>query len=504
MKLAFKLVAVIVLEIAVLLAVDGYLAARRETRLFQADMQRDAHLLGNALRGYVAEAWRVDGGQRSLQLLEQANREQDALRVRWVWLGATSDARDRPLAPEEALVAVAGGQEVALRVTDQHGQRFFCTYIPVDVPTERTGAIEIAEPLAQLDSFASGTAMGNLILGLALISLGSASVGSLGLVLLGRPLHGLAEKAQQIGLGDLSPSLSPRGHDELAELARSINDMCCKLAESREQTKREQERRVAAIEQLRQADRLRTVGQLAAGVAHELGTPLNTISLRAGILTKHQVAAGEVAENARIIQSQCGRMTAIIRQLLAYARPPVPRRAVTDLRKMTRETINLLAPLAAKYKTSITLAESDANAIATIDADQIQQVLTNLLVNALQANAGDRQVIEVDVSRKELPTTDDPAVARQCIAVSVRDHGIGIKPENLKHIFDPFFTTKDVGQGTGLGLSIAYGIVQEHHGSIEVTSRCGEGSCFTLYLPVDEEIKTASTGQRPAVGTTAR
>lgn len=341
MKLAAKLVAIVLLEIGVLLAIDGYLAVQRETRLYQADMQRDAHLLGNTLKHFVAQAWRTEGQERALQLLDKANHEQHQQHIRWVWLSGTADPRYRPLAPAAAITSVAKGQELTVPATDQEGQRHSCTYVPISLPLPEAAAIELAEPLSQLDSFAGRIAARNLVLGLVLATAGGASVVSLGVVLVGRPLYQLSEKARQIGQGDLTPSLNPRGHDELAELARSMNDTCRKLHESEQQTRREQDRRIAAIEQLRQADRLRTVGQLAAEIAHELGTPLNTISIRSGMVADGKLTPDEINENAKIIKSQSQRMTATIRQLLDNARPRPPKQALVDLREVARDTITL-------------------------------------------------------------------------------------------------------------------------------------------------------------------
>ncbi len=484
MKLAAKLVAIILLEIIVLLAVDGYLAVQRETRLFQTDMQRDAHWLGNTLKAFVTETWQSEGPEQALSLLARANDQQSMLRIRWVWTDATAAPAFRPLASPADVAPVAAGRETALPVADHSGRRFLCTCIPVDVPSDRPGAIELAEPLSQLDAFAYSITLKNTILAGVLTATGGVTVVVLGLFLVGRPLDRLAEKARQVGQGDLTVSLVPRGHDELANVADSMNDMCRQLADAQEETRVEQERRIAAIEQLRHTDRLRTVGRLSASIAHELGTPLNTISIRSGMIAGGGLNDGEILENARIVKSQCERMTNIIRGLLDYARPRAPRRGLADLRQVARDTIEMLSPLAAKHHAAIALNEhSSSSCLAMVDVDQIQQVLTNLLVNALQATPPASHV-EVEVRCDDVP----PQAGRQAttdrsVCIAVRDDGGGISDENLKNIFEPFFTTKDVGDGTGLGLSVAYGIVQEHGGRIEATSQPGAGSCFSVYLP---------------------
>lgn len=483
MKLTGKLVSVILLEIVALLAVDGYLAVRREKEMFQSDMQRDASLLGNVLKDVVAETWRAKGSEAAIQLLKKSNREQHMMRARWVWLGLAEDEGFRPLAPAASLAPVAAGNELTLAVTDGRGEKLLCTYIPVDVESPRSGAIELSEPLSQLDVFAYTIIWKNVILAVVLTGMGGASVVLLGVFLVGRPLHRLADKAQQVGQGDLTPSLAVRGHDELSEVSEAMNDMCRQLAAAQEQTRIEQERRITAIEQLRHADRLRTVGRLAAGIAHELGTPLNTISIRSGMIAGGQLSGDEITENARIVKSQCERMTTIIRGLLDYARPRSPQRTPADLRQVARGAIEMVSPLAAKRNVALALHENGSPCNALVDVGQLQQVLTNLLVNALQAEPPARRIeVAVHCGDGEAQS-DGPPTSAPAVCITVQDDGGGISDKNLNNIFEPFFTTKDVGDGTGLGLSVAHGIVKEHGGRIEVASQLGAGSRFSVYVP---------------------
>jgi signal transduction histidine kinase len=192
----------------------------------------------------------------------------------------------------------------------------------------------------------------------------------------------------------------------------------------------------------------------------------------------------EAREFARIIIEQAERMAAIVRQLLDFARRRRPEKGKSDLQELVRQSAALLAPLAARHRVSLEAAEAREPCLAEVDASQIQQVLTNLIVNAVQASAeGGRVTIEVGSAVHAPP--DAPA-GRQlpCALLRVRDQGVGIPEENLRAVFDPFFTTKEVGTGTGLGLSVAYGIVKEHGGWIELRSEPGMGSCFTVCLPV--------------------
>ena len=176
-------------------------------------------------------------------------------------------------------------------------------------------------------------------------------------------------------------------------------------------------------------------------------------------------------------------MTKIIRQLLDFARASTPHKAAVDLRQVVGQTVDLLRPLAEKRNVELRLAAGGEPAVAEIDAGQIQQVLTNLIVNAVEAMPGGGKADIAVRSQAACPPDGGDARPSSYYAVEVRDEGVGIAEEHVWRLFEPFFTTKDVGEGTGLGLSIAYGIVQEHGGWIDVTSRPGAGSCFVVFLP---------------------
>jgi signal transduction histidine kinase len=305
---------------------------------------------------------------------------------------------------------------------------------------------------------------------------------------IGRPLQRLIEKTRRIGDGDLAGPLFLHGHDELTELARAVNGMCDQLATAWDRLRAETEARVEALEQLRHTDRLRTVGTLASGIAHELGTPLNVVSGRAGLILAGSGAlpASKVAENAGIIKTQAERMTKIIRQLLDFARQH-PREAVSlDLRTIVSETIEMLGSLAKKHGARLKVVLGDDPFTTNADRSQIQQVLTNLIVNAVQATTASSEVTVVCRRAVMRPPQGVEGYDGEYLCIDVWDEGEGVAEENVGHIFDPFFTTKDVGKGTGLGLSIAYGIVREHGGWIDVKSERGKGSCFSVYLPPEQ------------------
>lgn len=232
---------------------------------------------------------------------------------------------------------------------------------------------------------------------------------------------------------------------------------------------------VATVEQLRHRDRLALAGQIAAGIAHELGTPLNVISGRAQLIVEKDATRDEIERHVRSIREQAERVTATIRQLLDFVRRRGPDLGPADLNELCRQVLDMIRPLAGKRQVQLELVAATDRAVVHIDHNQIQQAVSNLIMNAIQAMT---EGGKVQVRVRSAAAEPDAQVA-----IEIEDTGTGIAPENVKRIFEPFFTTQKAGEGTGLGLSITEGIVRDHGGRIEVQSQVGAGSRFTLYFP---------------------
>ncbi len=247
-------------------------------------------------------------------------------------------------------------------------------------------------------------------------------------------------------------------------------------------------------EQLRRAERIRTVGEFAAGMAHEINNPIGIISACAEYLaTKIEAEVADPSKyvrRLRIIEEEASRCSAIVRNLLVFARQSEFKQTRVDLTSLVSDAMLLVSPRAHKERAEVSLSLSDTPSIVG-DEHQLKQVFLNLFLNALEASSPGSK-IEVStrfVSREEA----DPATLRQFAAsgstdaegyveVCVADQGPGIREEDLNRIFNPFFTTKP--DGTGLGLAISLSIVEGHGGQIHVDSRPGEGTAFRVRLPV--------------------
>jgi two-component system, NtrC family, sensor kinase len=482
MRVARKLSLFLITGMVLVLAVNGAVRVQREAELFETDIVRDHAVLGRALAASAVTVWNSEGPLGAARHVRIAGSAEKELDTRWIWLDPPDRDAEVALSADDRTALVAGN--AVHRFASIQGTPMLVSAFPVMHGKKIQAAVEVRESLISRDAYVRTSVLTTVFTTLALIAIVSVLTLWLGVSLVGRPVHELVEQARRVGRGDLSHRLTLKRRDELGELAEEVNAMCDQLSAANSRVASETAARIAALQQLRHADRLMTVGKLASGIAHELGTPLNVVSGRAKMIAKTQVTGDAALENARIIGEQAERMTGIIRQLLDFARARGPKKSAIDLSSIASQTAALLAPLASKRAIAIDLDMPEDLPRVEVDPSQIQQVMTNLVVNALQAC--DRPgAVRLELARSRERTPPDKG-GEECdvVRITVLDQGAGIAPDVLDHVFEPFYTTKDVGEGTGLGLSVAYGIVHEHGGWIEAESKVGEGSRFSVYLPV--------------------
>jgi len=286
-----------------------------------------------------------------------------------------------------------------------------------------------------------------------------------------RPLGRFMRYADRIGSGDLSPITPARKYrDEFSSLAIAFNRMLRELLHRHEQ--------------LIQSEKMAVVGNLTSGIAHELNNPLNNIGLSVEALLDgfEEMEAGQIRHILEQVSTQVDRASGTVRNLLDFTRKEHRVFTRLDINQALQETLKLVENerRLAGVELSLQLGE-DIPAVRG-NPRGMEQVFLNLLLNAIQA-LGDGGRIEAS-SRCEGGR----------VIVEIADDGPGIAAEHLDHIFEPFFTTKDPGRGTGLGLSVSQGIVQEHGGTISVTSQPGQGTRFTISLPIAEALPGKEEG----------
>jgi signal transduction histidine kinase len=477
MKLAAKLIAVCISGIFAILVIDGFLAFHRQIKLYEEDVQRDISSIGHAMKELVEVVWRTDGQQRALEVINETNKTGHAVSIRWVWFDVPDGNMFAPIASSSELGDVIAGGSKTFKGKSKKGYNYYFSYIPIPVDS-RAGALELSESYYWRNSYVRHALLRVIVLTAVLLILSMMIVSIFGFKMIGEPLRKIIGKIDSIGKGDFSKPLEINKHDELSELADGINEMCVQLQEAYKKIQIETEARIEAVENLRHEDRLKTVGLMASGVTHELGTPLNVISGRASMISKGGLSIEETVKSANIIKMQSDRVISMIRQLLDFARRRTTIKTNANIRQLVEETMNMLKPLS--YKVEFTLTADEIPIIAKVDCEQIKQVLTNIITNSIQSMPKGGK-LDITIYRCH----EDPSFKDKCFCIRIKDEGHGIKEDDLRHIFEPFFTTKEPGQGTGLGLSITLGIVREHGGRIDVESEPGKGSVFAIYLPFE-------------------
>lgn len=273
-----------------------------------------------------------------------------------------------------------------------------------------------------------------------------------------KPLMQLVRGAGEIGKGRFDHRIKIRTKDEIGVLSDAFN----KMAEDIEATQR----------QLIQSEKLASLGQLAAGVAHEINNPLANISLSAQMLLQ-DVKDKKIRQRLLKIEDNVDRATRTVKNLLDFSRTPEFHPSYADINGLLAKTLDILKHETKRMEVVKKLDEELPDVLA--DPRQLQQVFINIITNACQAmpNGG-----RLTLRTGQIGDT---------VEIEISDTGEGIPPENLTRVFDPFFTTRKAGKGTGLGLSISYRIVERHGGHIDIKSETGKGTAFTIRLPAGEK-----------------
>ncbi len=287
--------------------------------------------------------------------------------------------------------------------------------------------------------------------------------------LVNKPINNLITTMRKTQAGDLTARVKPESTLEFRELGRNFNSTISKLEKAQKGLKHLHE------QQMERVSRLATIGELAAGIAHEIKNPIAGIGGAIQILMQdlsHKDPRREIFEE---ILKQIDRIDQDVKDLLSYARTAKPTLAEQNINILVQQSLLLIRDRAAQKNVKIITELDDTIPRIEVDEKQIQQVLVNLALNGIQAMPdGGRLTFSSRIQNHESGKT--------YMEIRVEDTGKGIPPENLSKIFTPFFTTRHTG--TGLGLPISQKIIQQHHGKIQVRSKLGEGTCFTILLPV--------------------
>jgi signal transduction histidine kinase len=401
----------------------------------------------------------------------------------------TSEGAELALDPTVAAQIMTGQLPSLARVATVNGQPMWMLYVPLRVRERTVGVLGTGLSGASLEQDETDTRNGLI----AIFGLGTLAVIALGYVLargIVRPVRQLQAMARAVAAGDLQQQLTLDQQDEIGELAEAFTDMTARLRKRTAEADRlygEMASRAAELEdlnaqlrtaqkQLIQSEKLASVGQLTAGIVHDVKNPLAVIKGIAELVQEDEAGLSPFArEQLSLIRENATRANAIVSKLLTFARQTAPDLKRRDLREPLGTAVRLTEFNANKAGVRVTVRVPDEPVPVVFDPQQIEQVIINLIQNALQAmpQGGRLDLI--------LEANGDWS------ALTVRDTGLGIAPEHLSRVFDPFFTTRAAADGTGLGLSVTYGIVAEHGGDIRVESELGEGAVFHVRLPTADK-----------------
>ncbi len=361
--------------------------------------------------------------------------------------------------------------------------------------TSVLGVLDINYSLDQIDRNLRSSTLEIAGFSLGFIALAALAIGYFVHHLVFLPLRDLEGGAERISAGNLDQPIPVRSGDEFGKLARSFNSMTEALRNSRAELRdlahtleQKVERRTLQLQRAQaqtvRGEKLASVGLLASGVAHELNNPLTGILTFSHLLRQKMPDDSADAEDMDLVIRETKRCAAIIKRLLDFAREKQPEKKFNDINRIIEDTVRIVERPASLRDIEITMDLDRTLPLIWIDADQITQVIMNMIVNAQHA-VEEKGSIAISTRRAAEPRPSaQSAEPIAMVEISIVDTGCGIPEQNLRRIFDPFFTSKAVGKGTGLGLSVSHGIVEAHGGVIEVQSKAGEGSTFNVFLPL--------------------
>jgi len=307
--------------------------------------------------------------------------------------------------------------------------------------------------------------------------------------LISSPISILTQGMERVAAGELGHTVKIDSRDEMGELAKTFNAMTADLRNAKDELvgwghtlekkveeKTEDIRR--AQSQLIHSEKLASLGRMAAGVAHEINSPLTGIVTFGHLLRKKFQEGTQEREDTDVIIEQANRCSNIIKGLLGFARAISTDKTLTNINDVALSALNMVRHKAEFFDIQIILNLDESLPLVTASASQLQQVFLNMIINAGDAMEG--------VGTLTIATRNVVKEGETFAEIEFRDTGHGISENNMPKIFEPFFTTKPVGKGTGLGLAVSYGIIQDHGGKIYVKSKVGEGSSFFVRLPFYE------------------
>jgi two-component system NtrC family sensor kinase len=470
---------------------SAWLASRAHERELAALIERQALILSDTIRNGTRQAMLLNEREMVHRIIEQIGRLQGLEKIRvynkegeviyspdatlvGTRVDQLSEACDGCHAAGASVAELSAGRRTRV-FRDDAGDRHLGVITPIPnepacanagchahAPEKRVlGVLDVTLSLADVDLAVAKGRRSALLLAVAGIAAISLLLASLFHRWVGKPVRTLLGATERVASGDLAHRVPVARPDELGQLAASFNQMTTRLAEARNM--------------VYQSNKLASVGRLAAGIAHEINNPLTGVLTYSSFLLKRAVD-DETRSDLETIVHETKRCRDIVRGLLDFSRQVPPKKTMVDVNAIVERALAIVDNQLRVQNIQLTKTLAKDLPTFPADANQLQQVVLNLLVNAADAfELGDRHVF--------IATDLKSVKGIQSVEIKIADNGTGIPEKYLGRIFEPFFTTKE-NRGTGLGLAVCWGIVTEHGGTIEVDTKVGRGTTFTVRLPL--------------------
>lgn len=447
---------------------------------FEQRMQEDVELITRALQRPISNAL-IDGSVA--QVLTVLNASADFRRVYGATvyaetgevLATSGDTDLKPRVPRSELPTTGGGlyEEVA-------GREVYAYYVPIWVnSTGQSGMLRITRKKSEIDEFLTGlrmAALGFVLLGTAL----TATILFGGhYVALGRAFANLRSSMERIHQGEREHRPKPEGPSEVRDIIWAFNDMMNAVERAQGVLTRERETKTQLVRQMLYMEKMASIGRIAGGIAHELGSPLGTFSGRIERVLRNDDVPERVRSELGKLSREVGHMTQIVSGVLDFARADQRNQRIVDIVQVTRSAASSLSD-SWRSRINVEVEKPGERLWVFADSTRMQQAMSNLLRNAAEATSED-DAIWVRIERR----------GGSKVRVSVCDSGSGVPDEIADKLFEPFVTTRR-GRGTGLGLPIAQAIVRQHGGEIVVERREGGGSRFSFEIPLTSDMEDSA------------
>ncbi len=484
-KIGTRLTLALLLCVMPVLAIHTYWSVDRSIRTYIDSLRRDARAT-------------TDGLAHGLELDLEAKQWD---RVRSVFQRMDAEGKSSALFGKDGKLWYAlpdfpsqlvPATEIKLR-TAQSGefepatlhQRWLCEFEPLqDRDHQVVGYLLVAEDWTGVTQDQRERAIGSAIAALASLAIIAAVIPLLVRRYVSRPLAELSDKVTRLPAED-APDRDPEG-SEVEQLTEEFRRLDQQLNRARSELWQRHRSELELERKLQHADRLATIGTLAAGLAHEIGTPMGVIRGRAENLLRKEPKSSAPARSLEIIISQIDQISQIVKTLLDYARARESRQVTCDVRAIVERTLGLVETEAARRNVQLETELGEAPLIVDCDADQLQQVFVNIAMNALDAMAAGGGTLRV------MAKTEASGRGPR-LRLTFQDTGPGIAAQHLARVFDPFFTTKDPSKGTGMGLAVSQSIIHDHNGEITLESGAA-GTSFFVTIPMAQPIIRRKTG----------